>query len=183
MKYFVYGLVFIFFSIFVEIPYLDLEIQILPAFVGYLLLIKPIRTFKKIEKSFEEIEYLSIAMFIFTLIEFISGIVQFDLMFKNELVASILHPVSTMVIPLFITYRIIWSLRTIEFSKEIPMDTEPLTQLWIYLLIIFVVGLFLNDSLFISIVTLASYLVKAMIIFYLSRSIKLYKVHSQGDLS
>lgn len=183
MKYFVYGLVFIFFSGFIEIPYIELEIQILPAFIGYLLLIKPIRKYKTIEKSFEEIEYLSIAMVLFTFVEFISGIVQFDLMFKNEWVAEVLHPITTMVIPLFIAYRIIWSLRNIEVSQKLHMDTDSLTQLWIYLVIIFVVGLFLNDSLFISIATFASYVVKVLIIYYLSRSIKLYKIHSQDDLS
>ena len=176
MELFIYALIFIFFSTFVKIPGLEITIQILPAFIGYLILIFAIRKHKKTEPSFAEVEYLSIAMFFYTLIEFVSGLVEFDLMFKSEVVANLLYPITTIIIPLFITYRIIWSFRNLEFQNDLKLNTDLLTQLWAYLTILMIVNLILKDNVLTTIILVASLLVKAMIIYNLRKTIKIYKL-------
>ena len=173
MNYFIYGLIFIFFSATLKVPFLNISVQFLPAFVGYLLIINPIKKYKKHESSFKEIEYLSIAMSLFTLIEFISVLIQFDIFNRSEWILNIITPLTTIVVPLFLAYRIIWSIRMIEEKHKYDWNTDSLVQLWTYLLIILSVNVFLNDSIFNFILTIASLLVKAWIIYSLTNTVRL----------
>lgn len=183
MEFFIYGLVFIFFSGTFTIPYIEFDLQILPAFIGYVLLLKPIRKYREVEKSFDEIYYLSIVMAIFTLIEFVSGVVQIDLMNKNQTVTQILQPITTLIVPLFVSYRIIWSIKRMEISHQVNLNTDILGQLWIYLAILFILVFFLNDAILLSIVSFASYGVKIVLVYNLAHTAKLYRKHEKGVLA
>lgn len=171
MRKFVLSLFFILFSATIALPVVNISINIIPSFIGYGVLYLGVNQFRKKSKHFNDIYYITLLLFFFSIFDFIYIILPFDP--TNGLLDFIVKIINVTGM-LFVSYKVIWGISEIEASEQIPMNTESCKSLWIYMAILAIVPLIINNDAIDLACLVGSVLIKFYLLYTLSMSSRVY---------
>lgn len=143
---FVIGLLFIIVNFYFKLPFISGTIEILPSFIGYAFIFRGILKHKKDCPSLNDIQALSLVMVIYELSVFILNLmgIQYESLNKVTMLANSI--IFQRLIPLFITYKIVWGIIEISKKRETKIEDDKIKMLYLYSVLISVVSFFILDS-------------------------------------
>ncbi len=143
---FVIGLLFIIVNFYFKLPFIPGKLEILPSFIGYAFIFRGILKHKEECPELNDIKALSLVMVFYELSVFILNIlgVQYQSLNKVTMLADSI--IFQRLLPLFITYKIIWGIISIAEKRDTKIEDEKIKMLYLYAILISVVTFFITDT-------------------------------------
>lgn len=170
MVIFVFGLIFLFFSYWINIPVLG-QVEILPSFIGYAIMAFALNKYKKKSKHIEQMIVPNYAMLFLSFVYFISIFINVSL--AHALINTIIMIILRLS-PLYITYGLVSTLKDLEITEQVHLHSESAFTLWVYLVIVKVVAVFSPNELIANIAFIAVIIAKVLFLISFYRSINIY---------
>lgn len=170
MFYFVFGILFVYISYLVNIPFMPGGFLI-PDFIGYTIIALGLRQFKNKGKHFENFLYPTYAMIGFSILYYVTMLTKITV---NQYFITRLMELIINFGPLYIVYGVISGIKDLEVIDQVHLDSDKLITFWFYLLIVDTVGYFSSMSSLTSLTNLASLVLFIFLIYYFYQSAKTY---------
>lgn len=174
---FILGILFVILQFKVNFSFFPGTIELIPSFVGYLFIYKGARKFRSKVNDFQDIEHLSLVLSGYSLLRFVMDIFALDYGLSIRYLHLIDSIVVQQLLPLFITYKIIWGISRICDKNEIDAEQDTIKMLFLYNILVSGLTIILNDSSYRILPMIASLIIYLSIMFYIYKAHNKYLLH------
>ena len=175
MLNFVIGLFFIIINYKVNLPFVPGTLEILPTFIGYAFVLNGVIRYHKEEENFDDIKALILVMFFYSLGIFIMDLIALDYNAVHPILKYTNSILFQKFIPLFIMYKVVWGI--IESFKNTgqKIDEDRIKMMFLYSAIVSTMTFFVNDSIFLMVIKLATNGLHLILLAYLTKPCRSFK--------
>lgn len=130
------GLFLILIDITITVPRTNGIIDIFPSVLGYLFLLIGLRKYKKDAHGFSDIKIITLIMVLYSAIKAVTSYFGIYTGFEKTLIYNFEDTLTNIIVPLYITNRILLGVQDITEKSDINGHTDTLCVLFVYSLII-----------------------------------------------
>lgn len=167
MLCFIFGILFIIIQFQVDFSFIPGTIEILPSFIGYYFIFKGAKRLGDKSHDLKDIQYLSLVLSLFTLTRFGAEILALDYESIYPYIRWINSIVVQQLLPLFITYKILWGIINIGDRQSLQIHQENIKVTFLYNVLVSVLVIILHGSSFVILPRVASFALYLVILYYI----------------